>query len=49
MYGVGWNEILLGGVKVKITVRFKDKGNRTALDVLEYTYSQQSTLSRWEE
>lgn len=26
--------ILLGGVKVKITVRFKDKGNGTALDVL---------------
>lgn len=41
--------ILLGGVKVKVTVRFKDKGNGTALDVLGYTYSQKSTLGRWEE
>lgn len=41
--------ILLGGVKVRDTVRFKDKGNGTALDVLEGSPSQQSMLSRWEE
>lgn len=41
--------ILLGGVKVKDTVRFKDKGKGTALDVLEGSHSQQSMLSRWEE
>lgn len=42
-------DILLGGVKVKVIVRFKDKGNGTALDVLEYSHSPQSMLSRWEE
>lgn len=33
---------------MKDTVRFKDKGKGTALDVLEGSHSQQSMLSRWE-